>query len=153
MDSVKNKMESLIRERDVAQADAVALEDSCENFKNRKDEIEKNIHQCEKDISKAEDQLDKATTATRACLDKLEKVTTAATSYEDQVQALARKIQLIEEEAARVNERLGDTLSKLTTTEADYEENERARKVIDAKTMVTEEKMELTEAQLTEAQL
>ena len=37
------------------------------------------------------------------------------------------------------------------STEADFEENERARKVIDAKTMVTEEKMELTECQLAEA--
>lgn len=110
-------MESLIRERDESQANAIQMEQSCEDLKNRKSEIEKSIQQCEKDISKAEDQLDKTTTATRDCLDKLEKVTNAATSYEDQVQALARKIQLIEEEAARVNERLGDTLSKLTTTE------------------------------------
>jgi len=153
MDSVKNKMESLIKERDDAQGSAQTMEQDCQDFRDRKNEIEKSIQKCEKDISKAEDQLDKTTTATRACLDKLEQVTTAATSYEDQVQALARKIQLIEEEAARVNERLGDTLSKLTSTEADFEENERTRKVIDAKTMVTEEKMELTECQLQEAQL
>lgn len=153
MDSVKNKMESLLKERDDSQNIAVTMEQDCEDLKQRKVELEKGITACEKDISKAEDQLDKASTAERDCLEKLEQVTTTATSYEDQVQALARRIQLVEEEASRVNERLQDTLSKLASTEIDYEENERARKVIDGKNMITEEKLEMTECQLTDAQL
>jgi len=153
MDSVKNKMESLLKERDDSQNIAVTMEQDCEDLKQRKVELEKGITACEKDISKAEDQLDKASTATRDCLEKLEKVTTTATSYEDQVQALTRKIQLVAEESSRVNERLQDTLSKLASTEIDYEENERARKVIDGKNMITEEKLEMTECQLTDAQL
>ena len=102
-------MESLLKERDQAQNIAVTMEQDCDDLKQRKVELGKGITACEKDISKAEDQLDKASTATRDCLEKLEKVTTTATSYEDQVQALARKIQLVEEEASRVNERLQDT--------------------------------------------
>lgn len=151
MESVKNKMESLIKERDVTMKSAIEMEGTRDELKDRKVDFEKKISKTEKDISKAEDGLDRALTTTRTCLEQLEEEQSRAADAEQQVQALVRKIQLLDEESQRVNERLQDTLTKLTTTEAEYEENERTRKVIDARTLVNEEKLELQECQLIEA--
>lgn len=151
MESVKNKMESLIKEKEGASKDALTMENTVTDYKNKCTECDKNIYQCEKDISRAEEGLDSALTKTKKCLEDLDVQSGIASDAEQQVQALVRRIQLLEEESKRVNDRLAETLDKLTQTEAEYEENERARKVLDARALSDEEKLELQDAQLFEA--
>merc|ERR1711997_1072813 len=68
-----------------------------------------------------------------------------------QVNALTRKLQLIEEETKRVNDRLAEVLDKLGEVEKNGEENERKRKVLEAQSFANEEKYEIQDAQLLEA--
>jgi len=151
MESVKNKMESLIKEKDQACTMATGMETEVENLKTKATDCERDIYQCEKDISKAEEGLDTALTKTKKFLEELDVQDGIASDAEQQVQALVRRIQLLEEESKRVTDRLGETLDKLTQTETEFEENERARKVLDARALSDEEKLELQDAQLFEA--
>lgn len=151
MESVKNKMESLIKEKDGAIQTAVTMENTVADFKTKTAECDKSIYQCEKDISRAEEGLDIALTKTKKCLEELDVQSGIASDAEQQVQALVRRIQLLEEESKRVTDRLAETLDKLTQTETEFESNERARKVLDARALSDEEKLELQDAQLMEA--
>merc|ERR1712014_226915 len=68
-----------------------------------------------------------------------------------EVSALSRKIRLLEDEQGKVDERYKETVSKLAEYEAALEENERERKIHEAKSFSIEEKVELMGAQLEEA--
>ena len=72
MESVKNKMESLIKEKDQACTMATGMETEVENLKTKATDCERDIYQCEKDISKAEEGLDTALTKTKKFLEELD---------------------------------------------------------------------------------
>merc|ERR1712014_332958 len=74
-----------------------------------------------------------------------------ASDRELEVSALARRIQLLEEETRIVTERLAEVVEKLPAVEKNLEENERQRKVFEAKSFQNEEKAELQESQLIDA--
>merc|ERR1711970_37088 len=104
-----------------------------------------------KEISLLEDELDTTVTMTTTDSEKLEQANITATDYELEVGALVRRLQLLEDETARVNERLNETLAKSSTVEKEGEEHERQRKILEAKSFQNEEKIELGEAQSEEA--
>merc|ERR1711976_491859 len=93
-------------------------------------------------------QLDDNMTATVNAHDKLEVADKTASDRELEGSALARRIQLLEEETRTVNERLSEVVEKLPAVEKSLEENERQRKVFEAKSFQNEEKAELQESQL-----
>merc|ERR1712088_7781 len=87
MDSVKNKMESLVKDKE----EATKLAETLNN---------------ERDIAKLEMELDDVITATASANEKLEVASKTASDAELEVSALVRRVQLLEEETKRVTERL-----------------------------------------------
>lgn len=151
MDSVKNKMEALIKEKLDAIELAKELEATTQVMETRCEEYTRTIQKNERDINKDEGLLDDTITATQEALEKLDVQDKLTTDAEQNLAGLVRKIQLLEEESARVNERLRDVLTRLEQVEVEYEDNERARKILDSKCLDGEEQLEIQAAQLEEA--
>merc|ERR1712025_527640 len=74
-----------------------------------------------------------------------------ASDYELEVGSLVRRLQLLEEENIRVNERLNEVVAKLSVVEKEGEDHERQRKILEAASFQNEERIELGEAQSEEA--
>ena len=68
-----------------------------------------------------------------------------------EVSALNRRIQLLDEETNHVNERLADIVIKIPEVEKVFEQNERERKVHEARAFQAEERSEMVEMQLVDA--
>lgn len=151
MESIKHKMEELVKQKDDATKLAEELEGASTGFKNTCTATSSTIDKTEKGINELEMNLDDTMTATIAATEKLEETDKVATDSELQVNALTRKLQLIEEETKRVNDRLAEVLDKLGEVESNGEENERKRKVLEAQSFSNEEKYEIQDAQLLEA--
>jgi len=151
MESIKNKMESLVKEKDESTAIAEGLENDAQGLKEKQTGYEKKITEDERNISNLEGDLDDTVTKTIAAHEKLEVAAKTASDAELEVSALVRRIQLLEEETKRVNERLSEVLDRLPLVEKSLEDNERTRKVLEAKSFQNEEKGELQEVQLQEA--
>merc|ERR1711990_181735 len=151
MESIKNKMESLVQEKDNSTKVAEELEQAVVDLKAKATDCDKKIGDDEKAISNLEGNLDDQMTGAIQAHEKLEVAQKTAADAELEVPALVRRIQLLDEETARVNERLNEILEKLPTVEKTLEENERTRKVLEAKSFQNEEKSELQDIQLTEA--
>lgn len=151
MESIKNKMESLVKEKEDCTKTAEALEEEVQGFKSKANECEKKVSEDERIISNLEGDLDDTMTNQLKAHEKLEVAQKTAADAELEVSALVRKIQLLEEETTRVNDRLNEVLEKLPQVEKTLEDNERTRKVLEANSFQNEEKSELQEIQLTEA--
>merc|ERR1712226_396734 len=144
-------MEQLVKEKEEAAKVAEGLEEQGKALGEAANAHEKKTSELERDISSLEGSLDDTMTATMTAHDKLDVASKTASDAELEVSALVRRIQLLDEETARVNERLTEVLEKLPAVEKCLEENERQRKVFEAKSFSNEEKSELMETQLTEA--
>jgi len=151
MESIKHKMEELVKQKEDATKLAEELEGESANFKSAGSSTSQTIDKTEKGINELEMALDDTLTATISATEKLEETDKVATDSELQVNALTRKLQLIEEETKRVNDRLAEVLEKLGDVEKNGEENERKRKVLEAQSFANEEKYEIQDAQLLEA--
>jgi len=151
MESIKNKMESLVKEKDENTAKAETLEADVNSLKQKAVDHEKTTTENERLISNLEGELDTCLTATADAHEKLEDATKVASDAELEVSALLRRLQLLDDETARVTERLDEVLEKLPAVEKNLEDNERIRKVLEAKSFQNEEKGELNEVQLQEA--
>lgn len=144
-------MESLVQEKETSEGVATGLEEQIQALNQKRDEFDKKIVENERNISQLEGDLDDTITATNGCADKLESATKTANDAELEVNALVRRIQLLEEETVKVNERLSEVMDKLPAVEKALEENERTRKILEAKSFQNEEKSELQDTQLVEA--
>lgn len=151
MESIKNKMESLVKDKEEMSDTADKLEAEKVDFQNKASGFDKSVSETERKISQIEEEFDDVTTKHHNALEKLEIATKESSDFELEVSALVRRVQLLEEETARVQERLDEVCSKLTTVEKSAEDNERQRKILEANSFSNEEKMELQEVQLTEA--
>jgi len=152
MESVKHKMETMISQQQQALQEALTLEQDTKVLKESSSNHDKEIKILERDIAKLEEELDLALTETDQKTEKLEEANKIATAAEQEVQSLERKIALIEDETKRIQSRLLDTTKKLVDVESNFEENERVRKIIDAKSLACDDKYEMQEFQLVEAQ-
>jgi len=144
-------MEELVKQKEDATKLAEELEGNAAGFKDSGSATSSTIDKTEKGINELEMALDDTLTATISATEKLEETDKVATDSELQVNALTRKLQLIEEETKRVNDRLAEVLEKLGDVEKNGEENERKRKVLEAQSFANEEKYEIQDAQLLEA--
>jgi len=144
-------MESLVKEKEEQTANAEKLEAEKAALQESVVTGDKKIGETERAISQIEEQFDTITTNHHNACEKLEIANKEAGDSELEVSALVRRVQLLEEETVRVNERLDEVCSKLTTVEKAAEDNERQRKILEAQSFSNEEKMEVQEVQLTEA--
>lgn len=151
MDSIKHKMEALVKEKDDQSSIADKLEADKSQLTEKCSGFEKNITENERFINTLEGQLDDCITGTDACHEKLDEATKIASDAELEVSALVRRIQLLEEETTRVNDRLTEIMEKLPNVEKSLEDNERQRKILEAKSFQNEEKTELQDTQLLDA--
>jgi chromosome segregation ATPase len=151
MEAVKHKMDALVTEKKKLIESANKCEEEMKIYKGKGDETDKGIRSVEKLISKAEESLDDTMTANVTAAERLEEAETTASHAELEVSALSRKIRLLEDEQSKVDERYKETVSKLADYETALEENERERKIHEAKSFSIEEKLELMGAQLEEA--
>jgi len=140
---VKDKVE-LIKVAQSHEADISEFEKKCKN-------LEGDIRVKEKAIAHAEDDLDKTLTEYINHQEKLDNANDIASHAELEVNALNRKIKLLEQEQQSVEERYKTTIASLSEYEKAFEDNERERKIHETKSFATEEKIELMVTQLEEA--
>lgn len=134
--------------------------DSFKNYECEATQFEEDINEhknaiqkLEREISVLEEGLDTALTESAENEAKVQTASKIASDKQLEVSALERKLQLVIEENTRVNERLAETLVKCSEQESRHENEERQRKTIDAKCLSSEEKFELQQVQLEEAQI
>merc|ERR1711939_784851 len=113
-------------------ATAEKLEAEKKEFQDKAAAFDKTVSETERKISQIEEEFDDVTTKHHNALEKLEIATKESSDFELEVSALVRRVQLLEGETARVNERLDEVCSKLTTVEKSAEDNERQRKILEA---------------------
>merc|ERR1712024_143014 len=131
-------MESLVKEKEESTQKAEALEADINDLKQKAQDHERKSTENERMISNLESELDTCLTATADAHEKLEDATKVASDAELEVSALLRRLQLLDDETARVTERLDEVLEKLPAVEKNLEDNERIRKVLEAKSFQNE---------------
>ena len=151
MEAIKLKMDALVKDKLELLKASASSEETTKDFDSKCRESEKQIRTLEKAIANTEDNLDTTLTNYIEATEKLETAQATATASELDVSALNRKIKLIEEESARVEERYKETIAKLSEYEKTYEDNERERKRFETKSFAVEEKLELMVSELDEA--
>jgi len=117
MESIKHKMECLVREKDEANQRAEQAETEGGQFEVEAQRYEKEVDKVQRAIAKLEDQLDETISCHKTTQDRLEVVDKEVVDAELQVGALKRRIALLEEETQRNTQRLQENLEKITTIE------------------------------------
>lgn len=144
-------MEELVKQREENTKLAESLEQGIEENSQKCTENDKKISENERQISTLEASLDDQMTWTVSAHEKLEEADKTAADAELAVSALVRRVQLLEEESNRVNERLAECMDKLPQIEKNLNDNERIRKCLEATSFQNEERFEIQEIQLQEA--
>merc|ERR1719436_1149026 len=114
MDAVKLKMDNLVKDKIALIKVAADYESEITNLEEKCASQEKSIRTLEKSIANCEDSLDKTLTEYIDAQEKLDAANATATTAELEVNALTRKITLIQEESQRVEERYKETIAKLS---------------------------------------
>jgi len=151
MESIKHKMDTMVKEKDAATEKAVALEAEASEYEKTGTKFEKEVSDVQRKIAKIEDELDISTSTTKDTAEKLEHADKEAVDAELQAGALKRRLALLEEECARVKERLQENIEKCKAIESAGQENEDGRKAGEARSFAAEEALETMESQLEEA--
>merc|ERR1712088_1185359 len=151
MDAIKLKMDALVKDKLQLIKDSQDSESIIKEFEAKCRESEKAIRALEKAIANCEDDLDTTLTNYISATEKLELAQATATASELDVNALERKIKLVQEESSRVDERYRETIAKVSEYEKSLEDNERERKKHETESFAIEEKLELMVTELDEA--
>jgi len=146
-------MEALVKEKEASTKSAEDFEQDKADFDAKSSEYEKQLNDLNRKIAHLEEELDNTITATATANENLEVAAKTANDAELEVSALVRRLQLLVDENTKVNERLEEILTKLTTVEKEGEDHERQRKSLEALSFQNEEKIELNEAQVEEAKI
>lgn len=105
MDAVKLKMDQLVQDKIGLVQQAKTSEQEVQSLNEKCNSLENDTRVTEKSISAAEEALDKTLTNFIDAQEKLETAEATASTAELEVNALTRKIKLIQEEQVRVEER------------------------------------------------
>ena len=176
MESIKHKMDTMVKEKEAATDKANSLEAEAQEYEKTAAKFEKEVSEIQRKIAKVEDDLDITISVTKDTAEKLEladKVSfrrehfliykiwrhrrdfylffQEAVDAELQAGALKRRLALLEEETMRNKERLQENIEKCKAIEASGQENEDARKAGEARSFAAEESLEQMETQLEEA--
>jgi chromosome segregation ATPase len=176
MESIKHKMDTMVKEKEAATDKANSLEAEAQEYEKTAAKFEKDVSEIQRKIAKVEDDLDITISVTKDTAEKLEladKVSfrrehfliykiwrhrrdfylflQEAVDAELQAGALKRRLALLEEETMRNKERLQENIEKCKAIEASGQENEDARKAGEARSFAAEESLEQMETQLEEA--
>ena len=117
MESIKHKMECLVREKEDASNRAIEAEKIGAEFETEANRYEKEVDKTQRAIAKIEDSLDVTISTHKETQDKLEIIDKEVVDAELQVGALKRRIALLEEETGRSSTRLKENLEKISTIE------------------------------------
>merc|ERR1712088_1221967 len=148
MEAIKLKMDALVKEKLQLIKDSQDSESIIKEFEAKCRESEKAIRALEKAIANYEHDLDTTLTNYISATEKLELAQATATASELDVNALERKIKLVQEESSRVDERYRETIAE----EADhkYEEVLRKAKIVESDLDRINEKAEDFEQKIAE---
>merc|ERR1712130_307187 len=135
MESIKHKMECLVKEKDEAAVKADEAEKIAAQFTSEANRYEKEVDKTQRAIAKVEDQLDETISSHKNTQDRLEVVDKEVVDAELQVGALKRRIALLEEETGRSGARLKETQLEeaqeiAKTSNHKYEDVERKLKIV-----------------------
>ena len=102
MESIKHKMDSMVKEKDVATEKAVTFEAESAEYEKTAAKYEKEVNDVQRKIAKVEDELDITISTTKDTAERLEIADKEAVDAELNAGALKRRFALLEEEGARV---------------------------------------------------
>ena len=102
MESIKHKMDTMVKEKDGATERAVAFEAETSEYEKTATKFEKEVNDVQRKIAKVEDGLDSTISSNKEMAEKLELADKEAVDAELQAGALKRRLALLEEEGARV---------------------------------------------------
>ena len=101
MESIKHKMDSMVKEKEVATTRADTFEAESSEFEKVATKFEKEVSDVQRKIAKTEDTLDINISTTKDTAEKLELADKEVVDAELQAGALKRRVALLEEESAR----------------------------------------------------
>jgi len=145
-------MESMVEEKKAATKLADKYENEKSVFLEKADTYHDKIAKLEREIARAEEELDNVVTMTKEKMEILEETNKLAVDTELQNSALVRQIQLIDAKLETVNQKTKENHKRIAEEEARFEIDERARKTCDTACLAHEEKFEIQEVQVTDAQ-
>ena len=105
MESVRHKMESMVEEKKAATKLADKYENEKSVFLEKADTYHDKIAKLEREIARAEEELDNVVTMTKEKMEILEETNKLAVDTELQNSALVRQIQLIDAKLETVNQK------------------------------------------------
>merc|ERR1712180_62014 len=151
MEAIRNKMISLKTAKENSADKEKDLQNTVVELNNLLKEKDNDILQLGKKIMKVENGLDDATEALAASTLAIEEAEKQQLVNEEEVSALQRRCSLLDDDCARSDGRLQVESTKLAEAAADAEAVEIKRKLLEAKNMVNEERIDSLEGQIATA--
>ena len=109
MESIKHKMDTMVKEKDVATSKAIAFEAESSEYEKAAIKFEKEVSDVQRKIAKVEDELDSSISGTKDTAEKLEIADKEVVEAELQAGSIKRRLALLEEEGARVKVSFGQS--------------------------------------------
>merc|ERR1711962_1253618 len=151
MEAIRKKMISLKTAKENSADKEKDLQNTVVELNNLLKEKDNDILQLGKKIMKVENGLDDATEALAASTLAIEEAEKQQLVNEEEVSALQRRCSLLDDDCARSDGRLQVESTKLAEAATDAEAVEIKRKLLEAKNMVNEERIDSLEGQIATA--
>jgi len=151
MEAIRKKMISLKSAKEGSADKERELQNRVVELNDLLKEKDNEILQLGKKIMKVENGLDDATEALQASTVNIEEAEKQQLVNEEEVSALQRRCSLLDDDCSRSDGRLQVESTKLTEAAAEAEAVEIKRKLLEAKNMVNEERIDSLESQITTA--